>query len=104
MTPFTRDRFTWLGYSMLGYYSFTQASLGPLLPFLGTELNINYTEQGLHGSAFALGMILAGLGASKLAQRVDRRVLSGQAGQEWRCLRCSSRWGGKVSSRLSASF
>ena len=75
MTPFTRDRFTWLGYSMLGYYSFTQASLGPLLPFLGTELNINYTEQGLHGSAFALGMILAGLGASKLAQRVDRRVL-----------------------------
>jgi MFS family permease len=75
MTPFTRDRFTWLGYSMLGYYSFTQASLGPILPFLGTELNIDYTVQGFHSSAFALGMILAGLSAPKLAQRVDRRII-----------------------------
>jgi MFS family permease len=75
MTPFTRDRFTWLAYSMLGYYSYTQASLGPILPFLGTELKIQYTEQGLHSSAFALGMILAGLSASRLAQRVDRRII-----------------------------
>jgi MFS family permease len=75
MTLFTRDRFTWLAYSMLGYYSFTQASLGPVLPFLGTELNIQYTEQGLHSSAFALGMILAGLSSSWLARRLDRRII-----------------------------
>lgn len=75
MTPFRRDRFTWLAYGMLGYYSYTQASLGPLLPFLGTELNINYTEQGLHGSAFALGMILAGLSSTWLTRHWDRRVI-----------------------------
>ncbi len=60
---------------MLGYYSFTQASLGPILPFLGSELNIQYTEQGLHSSAFALGMILAGLSSSWLARHWDRRVI-----------------------------
>jgi MFS family permease len=75
MTLFTRDRFTWLAYSMLGYYSYTQASLGPVLPFLGTELNIDYTVQGFHSSAFALGMILAGLSSSWLARRLDRRII-----------------------------
>jgi fucose permease len=75
MIPFNRDRFTWLAYSMLGYYAFIQASLGPLLPFLGTELDLNYTERGLHGSAYALGMVLAGLGADRLARRFSRHLI-----------------------------
>src|SRR5262249_39838169 len=58
-----------------GYYSFLQSSLGPLMPFLGTELNLNYTERGLHLSAFALGIILAGLSADRLARRVNRHFI-----------------------------
>jgi len=75
MTPFYRDRFTWLAYLMLGYYSYIQASLGPLMPFLGTELNLNYTERGLHLSAFALGMVLSGLSADRLARHWNRRFI-----------------------------
>jgi len=75
MTPFKRDHFTWLAYSMLGYYSYVQGGLGPLMPFLGTELDLNYTERALHLSAFALGMMLAGLSADRLVRRWNRRVL-----------------------------
>ncbi|MCC7448624.1 MAG: MFS transporter [Anaerolineae bacterium] len=73
-TLFTRDSFTWLAYLMLGYYAYLQASLGPLMPFLSTELNLNYTISGLHFSAYALGMTLAGLTGERAAQRWGRRV------------------------------
>ncbi len=74
-TSFVRDRFTWLAYFMLAYYAFTQAALGPLMPFLRTELNLSYTVTGFHLSAFALGMVLAGLTADRLAQSWGRRVI-----------------------------
>ncbi len=70
---FARDAFTWLAYLMLGYYAYLQASLGPLMPFLSTELNLNYTISGLHFSAYALGMTLAGLSGERAAQRWGRR-------------------------------
>ncbi len=70
---FVRDRFTWLAYGMLGYYSYMQATLGPLMPFLRLELNLNYTVAALHLSAFALGMALAGLLGERAAQRWGRR-------------------------------
>src|SRR6185503_2982221 len=69
---FVRDRFTWLAYFMLAYFTFTQAALGPLMPFLRTELNLSYTVTGFHLSAFALGMVLAGLTADRLAQSWGR--------------------------------
>ena len=71
---FTRDSFTWLAYLMLGYYAYLQASLGPLMPFLSTELNLNYTISGLHFSAYALGMTLAGLTGERAAHRWGRRA------------------------------
>jgi predicted MFS family arabinose efflux permease len=66
MTPhispsFRRDRFTWLAYLMLAYFAYLQATLGPLMPFLRSELHMSYTVSGLHLSAFALGMALAGI-------------------------------------------
>jgi MFS family permease len=70
-----RDQFTWLAYLMLAFYSYTQAALGPLMPFLRAQLNLNYTIAALHVSAFALGMILAGLTADRAAERFGRRVL-----------------------------
>ena len=72
---FVRDRFTWLAYLMLAYYAYSQAALGPLMPFLRAELDLNYTVAGLHISAFALGMILAGLLGDRWAQRRGRRFV-----------------------------
>lgn len=70
---FARDRFTWLAYLMLAYFAYQQAALGPLMPFLRDELHLSYTVGGLHLSAFALGMVLAGLLGDALVQRWGRR-------------------------------
>ncbi|HXV41699.1 MAG TPA: MFS transporter [Anaerolineae bacterium] len=72
---FVRDRFTWMAYFLLAYFAFTQAALGSLMPFLRTELKLNYTVAGLHLSAFALGMIVAGLTTDRLAQRWGRQAV-----------------------------
>jgi len=73
--PLSRDRFTWLAYIMLAYYAYMQSMLGPLVPFLRAELDLNYTVAGLHLSAFAVGMIVAGLISDQLAQRWGRRTV-----------------------------
>jgi hypothetical protein len=39
--PFVRDRFTWLAYLMLAYFSYLQAAPGPLMPFLRDELHLS---------------------------------------------------------------
>jgi MFS family permease len=72
MTSFQRDRFTWLAYLALGFYACIQGLLGPLVPFLRTELQLNYTISGLHLSAFALGMTLAGFTGAAVAQSIGR--------------------------------
>ncbi|GAB4414967.1 MAG: hypothetical protein Kow00106_10280 [Anaerolineae bacterium] len=78
VAPFQRDRFTWLAYLLLAYFAYQQAALGPLMPFLRDELRLNYTVSGLHLSAFALGMTLAGaLGDSVLGRWGRRRVFWG---------------------------
>ncbi len=73
-TPFVRDRFTWLAYLLLGYYAYMQASIGPAAVFIRADLNLDYTQQALHISAFALGMLLAGLTNAQAARWVGRRV------------------------------
>jgi MFS family permease len=68
-----RTRFTLLAYFMLAYYAFIQAALGPLMPFLRSELALSYSVGGLHITAFALGMIPAGLLTERIAERWGRR-------------------------------
>ncbi len=82
MTTFIRDRFTWLAYLMLAYFAYMIATLGPLMPFLREELELSYSVAALHLSAFAFGMILAGLTANWISERRGRRFLfwSGGAG------------------------
>lgn len=82
LPAFTRDRMTWLAYLMLSFYAYLQSSLGPAMPFLGAELGLSYTVRALHLSAFALGMIIAGLTADRAAARFGRQVLfwGGSAG------------------------
>ncbi|MBN1966056.1 MAG: MFS transporter [Anaerolineae bacterium] len=73
--PFTRSTFTWLAYVMLAYFAYTQAGLGPAMPFLRAELGLSYTLGGLHVTAFAVGMVGAGLVGAMLAQRWGRTVI-----------------------------
>jgi MFS family permease len=69
-----RDRFTWLAYCMVGFFAYFQVSLGLVMPSLRGELDLSYTVASLHYSAFALGMILAGVAGDVLARRLGRRV------------------------------
>jgi MFS family permease len=69
---FDRDRYTWLGYLLLGYFAYMQASVGPLMPFLRAELGFNYTIAGLHLSTLAIGMMLGGLSCDQLVRYYGR--------------------------------
>ncbi|MCI0351309.1 MAG: hypothetical protein L0Z53_17945, partial [Acidobacteriales bacterium] len=71
---FVRDRFTWLAYCMLAYYAYMQAAVSQVMLFLSEELDLNYTIRGYHLSAFALGMVLVGISADRVAQRFGRRT------------------------------
>ena len=71
-TAFHRDRFTWLAYIMLAFYAYFLNILGPITPFLKEELHLSYTVSSLHFTAFALGILLIGLGGQKFIQRFGR--------------------------------
>ena len=58
---FQRDKFTWLAYLLLAFYSYYLNIFGPMAPFLKAELNLSYTVSSLHFTAFAVGMLVVGL-------------------------------------------
>jgi fucose permease len=69
---FHRDRFTWLAYLSLAFYAYFLNVLGPITPFLKEELQLSYTVSSLHFTAFAVGILLIGLGGNWLIQRIGR--------------------------------
>jgi len=69
---FHRDRFTWLAYLSLAFYAYFLNVLGPITPFLKDELRLSYTVSSFHFTAFAVGMLLIGLGGHLLVQRIGR--------------------------------
>lgn len=69
---FQRNRFTWLAYLLLAFYGYFLNILGPITPFLKDELKLSYTVSSLHFTAFAIGMLLVGLGGHWLIERVGR--------------------------------
>lgn len=69
---FTRSRATWLIYLLLGFYAYCLNIFGPITPFLKNELDLTYTVSSFHFSAFALGMIAAGLIGHAVIQRIGR--------------------------------
>jgi fucose permease len=72
-TPsFQRNSFTWLAYLLLAFYGYFLNILGPITPFLKNELNLSYTVSSLHFTAFAVGMLLTGLGGHLVIQRTGR--------------------------------
>ena len=69
---FRRDRITWLAYLLLAFYGYFLNILGPITPFLKEELKLSYTVSSLHFTAFAVGILLIGLGGHILIRRVGR--------------------------------
>jgi MFS family permease len=76
VTPhrFTRVRLTWVAYWMLGYFAFLEAVLGPLMPFIQSDVRLSYLLASLHFSAFALGAVVMGATADRLTRWWGRRV------------------------------
>ncbi|MCB9098509.1 MAG: MFS transporter [Anaerolineales bacterium] len=72
---FSRDSFTWLNYLTLGYFAYLLNAIGPAMPFLRAELDLSYTLSSAHLSAFAVGILLAGLGSDRLIARFGRRAV-----------------------------
>ena len=70
---FHRDRFTWLAYLSLAFYGYFLNVLGPITPFLKDELGLTYTVSSLHFTAFAVGILLIGLGGHTVIQRIGRQ-------------------------------
>lgn len=70
---FHRDRFTWLAYLSLAFYGYYLNVLGPITPFLKDELGLTYTISSFHFTAFALGILLIGIGGHILIQRIGRQ-------------------------------
>ncbi len=69
---FHRDRFTWLAYLLLAFYSYFLNVMGPITPFLKSELSLSYTVASLHFSALAAGILLAGFTGHIFVRRVGR--------------------------------
>jgi fucose permease len=69
---FTRDRFTWLAYLLLAFYGYFLNVLGPITPFLKDELRLSYTVSSLHFTAFAVGILVVGLGGHLVIERLGR--------------------------------
>lgn len=70
---FQRDRFTWLAYLSLAFYGYFLNVLGPITPFLKEELQLNYTVSSLHFTAFAIGILLVGIGGHLVIQALGRK-------------------------------
>lgn len=70
---FHRDRFTWLAYLSLAFYGYFLNVLGPITPFLKEELQLTYTVSSFHFTAFAVGILLIGVGGHLLIQRIGRQ-------------------------------
>jgi fucose permease len=68
--PFRRSQHTWLLYLALAIFAIVINVLGPVTPFLKSELHLSYTVTSLLFSAFASGMILTGLAGHLLVKRL----------------------------------
>jgi predicted MFS family arabinose efflux permease len=68
----SRDRLTILVYGHLAIYGYFLYGMGPAIPLLRHDEHISRAIGGLHGTALALGAVLAGLSSAWLTGRVGR--------------------------------
>jgi predicted MFS family arabinose efflux permease len=67
-----RDRLTWLIYLQLGVYGYFLYGFGPTVPLLRDEQDISRTLSGLHGTALAVGALVAGTTTAAIVRRWGR--------------------------------
>jgi MFS family permease len=72
---FKRDNFAWMSFALLGYYSFCISALGPLMPFLRSDLGLSYTVGAMHFSMMSAAVLLMGVCGNKLMTYFGRNRL-----------------------------
>lgn len=72
MAGLARDRVTWLVYSYLAVYGYFQYGFGPTVPLLGADMDVSRAVAGLHGTALAVGAVLAGMILPAVVRRLGR--------------------------------
>ena len=80
IAPKKRGARVWLVYLMLSLFGYTLNVAGPAVAYLRDELNLNFTQSGMHTSALALGMIVMGLVGSALLKRMSEWKALGLSG------------------------
>jgi fucose permease len=71
---FVRGRATWYCYLLSGFFTFILNIQGNIVPFLRDELGLSYRIVGLHPSAIAVGMIVAGALTERVLAALGRRL------------------------------
>lgn len=71
---FLRDRLTWLAYLLYGFWSLAWGMFAPIMPFLRDELKLSYSVVGLHFSALAVGLLIAGCSGANIRARIPQSV------------------------------
>jgi predicted MFS family arabinose efflux permease len=68
-------RATWTTYAYLSVWGYVLYGLGNATPYLRTDLGLTDFQAGLHASALAVGVLVAGVGADQVARWVGTRWL-----------------------------
>lgn len=68
-----RSRLTWYAYLLSGFFTIMLNIQGNIIPFLRDELALSYRAVGLHPSAIAAGMIVAGAITERVLAALGRR-------------------------------
>lgn len=65
-----RSRGTWIAFLYLALWSYMLYGLGNATPYLREDLGLTAFEGGLHASAMAIGVLIAGVSSDAVARRV----------------------------------
>ena len=68
-------RATWISYSYLAVWGYVLYGIGNATPYLRIDLGLTDFQAGLHASALAVGVLVAGVGADTIARWVGSRWL-----------------------------
>jgi MFS family permease len=68
-------RATWISYSYLAVWGYVLYGIGNATPYLRIDLGLTDFQAGLHASALAVGVLVAGVGADVIARWVGSRWL-----------------------------
>lgn len=73
--PTLDRRATWISYSYLAVWAYVIYGIGNATPYLRADLGLTDFQAGLHASALAVGVLVAGVGADTIARWVGSRWL-----------------------------